>query len=304
MIMRLPPFNPYIAVIIGAISVSTSANFVKLATEAPAAMIANYRLLFAVIIMLPIIIIKHRHEFKLITRKDWIFSTFAGIFLAAHFILWFESLNYTSVASSVVLVTLQPIFAFLGTYLFFKERFSPGAVISMLIALFGSIIISWGDFQISGMALLGDILALLGAITITVYFLFGQRVRKQLSLMTYTFIVYSISSITLIFYNLALQNPFLGYPANHWWIFLALAIIPTFFGHTLFNWALRWLSTSTISMGIIFEPVGATILAYFIFGERVTDSQWLGGTIILAGLFLFIVSTSRKQKVTISSKLD
>src|SRR5690625_1354641 len=304
MIMRLPPFNPYIAVIIGAISVSTSANFVKLATEAPAAMIANYRLLFAVIIMLPIIIIKHRHEFKLITRKDWIFSTFAGIFLAAHFILWFESLNYTSVASSVVLVTLQPIFAFLGTYLFFKERFSPGAVISMLIALFGSIIISWGDFQISGMALLGDILALLGAITITVYFLFGQRVRKQLSLMTYTFIVYSISSITLIFYNLALQNPFLGYPANHWWIFLALAIIPTFFGHTLFNWALRWLSTSTISMGIILEPVGATILAYFIFGERVTDSQWLGGTIILAGLFLFIVSTSRKQKVTISSKLD
>src|SRR5690625_4360214 len=272
MIMRLPPFNPYIAVIIGAISVSTSAIFVKLATEAPAAMIANYRLLFAVIIMLPIIIIKHRHEFKLITRKDWIFSTFAGIFLAAHFILWFESLNYTSVASSVVLVTLQPIFAFLGTYLFFKERFSPGAVISMLIALFGSIIISWGDFQISGMALLGDILALLGAITITVYFLFGQRVRKQLSLMTYTFIVYSISSITLIFYNLALQNPFLGYPASHWWIFLALAIIPTFFGHTLFNWALRWLSTSTISMGIIFEPVGASILAYFIFGERVTDS--------------------------------
>lgn len=302
--MRLPPFNPYIAVIIGAISVSTSAIFVKLATEAPAAMIANYRLLFAVILMLPIIIVKHRHEFKLITRKDWIISTFAGIFLAAHFILWFESLNYTSVASSVVLVTLQPIFAFLGTYLFFKERFSPGAVISMLIALFGSIIISWGDFQISGMALLGDILALLGAITITVYFLFGQRVRKQLSLMTYTFIVYSISSITLIFYNLALQNPFLGYPANHWWIFLALAIIPTFFGHTLFNWALRWLSTSTISMGIIFEPVGATILAYFIFGERVTDSQWLGGTIILAGLFLFIVSTSRKQKVTISSKLD
>ncbi len=300
--MRLPPFNPYIAVIIGVISISTSAIFVKLATEAPAAMIANYRLLFAVIIMLPIIIVKHRHEFKMIDKKNWLLSTFAGIFLAAHFILWFESLNYTSVASSVVLVTLQPIFAFLGTFLFFKERFSPGAVISMFIALFGSFIIGWGDFQISGTALLGDILAILGAITITIYFLFGQRVRKQLSLMTYTFIVYSISSITLIVYNLALQNPFIGYPASHWWIFLALAIFPTFFGHTLFNWALRWLSTSTISMGIIFEPVGATILAYFIFGEQVSASQWLGGTIILAGLFLFIVSTSRKRKVTISPK--
>lgn len=300
--MRLPPFNPYIAVIIGVIAVSTSAIFVKLATEAPAAIIANYRLLFAVIIMSPIIIMKHRHEFKLIDKKDWMLSAFAGIFLAAHFILWFESLNYTSVASSVVLVTLQPIFAFLGTYLFFKERFSPAAVISMFIALFGSVIISWGDFQISGMALLGDILAILGAITITAYFLLGQRVRKQLSLMTYTFIVYSISSITLIIYNVALQNPFWGYPANHWWIFLALAIFPTFFGHTLFNWALRWLSTSTISMGIVFEPIGATILAYFILGEQVNASQWLGGTIVLIGLFLFIVSTSRKRKVTISPK--
>src|SRR5690625_2398528 len=304
MIMRLPPFNPYIAVIIGVIAVSTSAIFVKLATEAPAAIIANYRLLFAVIIMLPIVIMNHRHEFKVIDKKDWILSTLAGVFLAAHFILWFESLNYTSVASSVVLVTLQPIFAFLGTYLFFNERFSPGAVISMVIALFGSVIISWGDFQISGTALLGDILAILGAITITIYFLFGQRVRKQLSLMTYTFIVYSISSITLIIYNLALQNPFLGYPTNHWCIFLALAIFPTFFVHTLFNWALRWLSTSTISMGIIFEPVGATILAYFIFGEQVNASQWLGGAIVLTGLFLFIVSTSRKRKVTISPKSD
>lgn len=302
--MRLPPFNPYIAVVIGVISVSTSAILVKLATEAPAAIIANYRLLFAVIIMLPIIIVKYRHEFKMIDKKNWLLSTLAGVFLAAHFILWFESLNYTSVASSVVLVTLQPIFAFLGTYLFFNERFSPGAVISMVIALFGSVIISWGDFQISGTALLGDILAILGAITITIYFLFGQRVRKQLSLMTYTFIVYSISSITLIIYNLALQNPFLGYPTNHWWIFLALAIFPTFFGHTLFNWALRWLSTSTISMGIIFEPVGATILAYFIFGEQVNASQWLGGAIVLTGLFLFIVSTSRKRKVTISPKSD
>src|SRR5699024_9616031 len=130
--------------------------------------------------------IKHRHEFKLINRRNWIFSTLAGIFLAAHFILWFESLNYTSVASSVVLVTLQPIFAFLGTYLFFKERFSPGAIISLIIAIFGSVIISWGDFKVSGMALFGDILALLGAIMITVYFLMGQQVRKRLSLMTYT----------------------------------------------------------------------------------------------------------------------
>ncbi|MBP1950655.1 DMT family transporter [Virgibacillus litoralis] len=300
--MRLPPFNPYIAVVIGVIAVSTSAILVKLANQAPAAIIANYRLLFAVIIMAPYVLFKHRNEFSLIQKKDWILSALAGIFLAFHFILWFESLNYTSVASSVVLVTLQPIFAFLGTYFFFKERFSPGAVISMIIALLGSVIISWGDFQISGVALFGDILALLGAITVTAYFLMGQQVRKRLSLMTYTFVVYGISSATLILYNIAVQNPFFGYPANHWLVFIALAIIPTFFGHTLFNWALKWLSTSTISMGIVFEPIGASILAYFILGEKLTWSQWLGGTIVLFGLFLFIMSTARKSKVTISQK--
>ncbi len=300
--MRLPPFNPYIAVVIGVITVSSSAVLVKLADHAPAAIIANYRLLFAILIMAPFILMKHRHEFRLIQRKDWLFSALAGVFLALHFILWFESLNYTSVASSVVLVTLQPIFAFLGTYFFFRERFSPGAVISMIIALFGSMIISWGDFRISGMALFGDILALLGAVTITAYFLLGQRLRRNLSLMTYTFIVYGFGTITLIIYNVVLQNPFFGYPADHWWIFLALAIFPTFFGHTLFNWALKWLSTSTISMGIVFEPIGATILAYIILGEQVTGSQWLGGTIVIFGLFLFIVSTSRKPKVTIARK--
>ncbi|MBY7142379.1 DMT family transporter [Virgibacillus sp. NKC19-3] len=300
--MRRPPFNPYIAVIIGVITVSASAVFVKMADSAPSGIIANYRLLFAVIIMLPVVLYKYRHEFRWISIKNWVLFILAGVFLALHFILWFESLNYTSVASSVVLVTLQPIFTFLGTYFFFKERFSSGAIISMIIVLFGSLLISWGDFQLSGMALFGDILALLGAITITVYLLFGQRVQKNLSLMTYTFVVYGISSMTLIIYNLAQNNPFFGYPSDHWWIFLALAVFPTFFGHTLFNWALKWLNSSTISMAVTFEPVGATILAYIILGEVVTWSQLLGGTIVIFGLFLFILSTSRKTRVTIAQK--
>ncbi|WP_077324380.1 DMT family transporter [Virgibacillus siamensis] len=300
--MRLPPFNPYIAVVIGVASVSTAAVLVKLADGAPASIIANYRLLFAVIIMAPYIFIKHRNEFRLIHKKDWALSTIAGVLLAFHFILWFESLDYTSVASSVVLVSMQPIFAFLGTYFIFQERFSPGAVISMVIAVLGSIIISWGDFRISGIALFGDFLALMGAVTVTAYFLLGQQLRKRLSLMTYTFVVYGISSITLIIYNLILQHDFLGYSTHHWFVFLGLAVIPTFFGHSLFNWALKWLSTSTISMGIVFEPIGAAILAYLILDEGVTWSQFLGGTIVIFGLFLFIMSTTRKSKVTISRK--
>ncbi|WP_028785199.1 DMT family transporter [Thalassobacillus devorans] len=302
--MDKPPFNPYIAVFIGVISVSTAAIFVKLAAGAPASIIANYRLLFAVLIMSPYVLLKYREEFRKISKLDWLLACFAGIFLALHFILWFESLSYTSVASSVVLVTMQPIFAFLGTYIFFQERFTAGALLSMVITLTGSVIIGWGDFQISGMALLGDILALLGGAMVTGYFLLGQNLRKRLSLMTYTFVVYAMASAVLIIYNLLLQHPFTGYPAGHWWIFLALAIIPTFFGHTMFNWALKWLSTSTISMSILFEPLGATILAYIILGEMITWAQWLGGTIVIFGLMMFIFSTTKKAapKLTRLSK--
>lgn len=302
--MEKPPFNPYFAVIIGVLSVSTAAVLVKLAESAPASIVANYRLLFAVLIMAPYVLAKHRNELKAIAKRDWALASISGVFLAFHFILWFESLNYTSVASSVVLVTLQPIFAFLGTFLFFKEKFTVGAVLSMFIALTGSVIISWGDFQISGLALWGDILALLGAIMVTGYFLLGQNIRKRLSLMTYTFVVYGISSITLLLYNVLLQQPFTGYPIDHWWIFLGLAIIPTFLGHTLFNWALKWVSTSTISMSIVFEPVGASILAYFILGEMLTWSQWLGGSIVILGLSLFIFSTTKKRKLKITHSTD
>ncbi|GLO64942.1 MULTISPECIES: DMT family transporter [Oceanobacillus] len=300
--MRKSPFNPYVAVAIGVLSISTSAIFVRLATEAPASIIANYRLLFAALLLLPIVIGKYRHEFKKITSKNWFLSILAGIFLAMHFIFWFESLNYTSVASSVVFVSMQPIFAFIGTYFLFGERFSSGAIISIAIVIIGSIIIGFNDFQISGSALFGDILALLGAVAVTIYFLSGQQVRKHVSLITYTFVVYGVSAITLILFNIIRQEDFFHYPADHWWIFIALAIIPTFLGHSLFNWSLKWLSTATISMAIVFEPIGASILAVIFLGETPTWAQLLGGTIIIFGLFLFIVSTSRKKQVTISTK--
>ncbi|RPF57088.1 DMT family transporter [Aquisalibacillus elongatus] len=296
--MEQKQITPYIAVFIGVLAVSTSAILVRLA-DAPSSIIANYRLLLAVLIMLPLVLIKYRHEMTMISKRDWLLSATSGVFLAFHFILWFESLNHTSVASSVVLVTTQPVWAFIGGYLFFKEKFTIGAVISLLIALTGSVIISWGDFQISGMALFGNFLALLGAIAVTGYLLFGQNVRQRLSLITYTFVVYGFSAITLIIYNLILNEPFFGYETDTWLYFFALAVIPTFFGHSLFNWAIKWISASTITMGILFEPVGASILAYFILDELVTWPQFLGGSIVIFGLILFIFSTSMKKQVKV-----
>lgn len=295
--MEKPKINPLFVLAIGVAAVSTSAILVKLST-APSAVIAFYRLLFSVLLMLPFFILKYVSELKLITKQDWAFSIVSGMFLAFHFILWFESLNLTSVASSTVLVTLQPLFAFVGTFLFFKERFSIIAMLSGLIAVIGSVIISWGDFRISGTAFFGDMLALAACALITFYLMFGQAVRKRVSLVAYTFIVYAISTVTLFIYVLFSGDPLYPYQSSDWVYFFLLALIPTLLGHTLFNWAVKWLSTSVISVAILFEPVGATLLAYYLLGETVIWTQGIGGIIVIVGISIFLLDKRRTREKT------
>lgn len=289
--------KPYIAIFVGALSVSTSAILVKWA-QAPSAVIAFYRLFFTVLLMTPFIL-PYVPECREISKKDWLFSVAAGILLAFHFILWFESLNYTSVTSSVVLVTLQPLFAFVGGYIFFKERLTISAFFSGLLAIFGSVIISWGDFQVSGAALFGDVLALLACAMVTGYWLVGQELRKRLSLMTYTYIVYSVSSLTLLIYSLTLRYPLFAYRKIDWFCFILLALVPTLLGHSLMNWSMKWLSATTISMSILFEPVGAAILAYFLLDEMIQPLQWIGGTLILTGIGTYLWGEKRKQPLSV-----
>lgn len=285
--MEKPPVYPYIPIVIGMISISFSAIFVKLA-QAESGAIAFYRMLFTVLILLPAFIKNRLHELKLLYQRDWLFSTVAGIFLALHFIFWFESLRYTSVASSTVLVTMQPLFAFIGTYLFFKDSITMKTLLSGVIAILGSVLISWGDFRLSGNALFGDILALIACVLVTAYFLFGQEVRKRVSLITYTMVVYSISTICLFFYVFIKGESFGPYPLMTWVWFLLLAIIPNLLGHSLFNWSIKWVSTNVISIAVLFEPIGASILALFIFGEKLTAPQIIGGLIVILGLMLFV----------------
>ena len=292
--MEKPLLNPYVALAIGVVSISTSAIMVKL-SSAPSGVMAFYRLFFSILMMSPVFFLKYVAELHLITKRDWFFTGISGVFLSFHFILWFESLQYTSVASSTVLVTLQPIFAFIGAYFFFKETLSLKAIISGVLAVFGSVVISWGDFKISGIALYGDMLALIACALITAYLLFGQNVRKRLSLITYTFVVYSISTLTLLIYVVIKGEELVGYEKMDWVYFFLLALIPNLLGHTSINWAIKWLSTSTISMAILFEPIGATILAFYLLDESILWTQIVGGTIVIFGITLFLID-SRKLK--------
>lgn len=294
--MEKPKIHPYIPIFIGVISVSLSAIFVKLA-NAEAGVIAFYRMLFSVLIMAPLFFWKYTNEVKQLRRRDWLFSSVAGIFLAFHFILWFESLNYTSVASSTVLVTLQPLFAFVGTYFFFKESITLKTILAGVIAIVGSILISWGDFKLSGTAFYGDMLALIACALVTAYFLFGQDVRKRLSLVTYTMLVYAVSTITLFLYVLIKGESFGPYPTMDWIWFILLAIVPNLLGHTLFNWSIKYVSTNVVSIAILFEPIGAAILALFIFKEYLIATQIIGGLIVIVGILLFVVDEKKIFKL-------
>lgn len=277
----------YLGLGIGVVAVSTSAIFVKLST-APSSIVALYRLLFTVLILGIPTLYNYRGDFKYLNKKQWLYSVVSGLFLAFHFITWFESLNYTSVASSVVLVTLQPVFAMIGVYFIFKERINFLGVFGTILALFGSFIIGWGDFRLGELAIIGDVLALLGAILVTGYWLVGQSIRKNLALLPYTFLVYGTSTVVLLLYNIFNQINLFHYSSKNWILFLLLAIIPTIFGHTVFNWAIKYVSATTVSMTILLEPIGASILAYFILNESVNFIQLIGGFIIFLGIFIYL----------------
>ena len=279
----------YLTLFLGVFALSTSAIFVKLA-GAPSSITAFYRLFFALLFLLPLLLLDKAswQDLRSLSKRQWQTGLLSGLFLAIHYILWFESLNYTSVASSTVIVTLQPLFSFVGSYFLFKERFNTGAIISSIVALIGSFIIAWGDFQISMQALYGDLLAFIAAGFITAYFFIGQHMRQKLAVVPYSILGYAASAFFLAVYALSQQLSFIDYSQSTWTAFLGIAFISTILGQMLLNWLLKWLSTSVISMSILGETIGTCILAYFILGEIITLRQGIGIIVTLFGLGLFM----------------
>lgn len=286
----------YFILFLGTMALSTSAIFAKL-SQAPSSIIAFYRLAFTFLMLLPFVFTnkKNLEQIKNLTKKQFLIGGSSGIFLSMHYLLWFESLKFTSVASSTVIVTLQPVFAFSVSALIFKEKFSKQAIFGAIISILGSIIIGLGDFQISGMALIGDIMAFIAAGVITIYFFIGQILRKEIDVVPYSIVGYGTSSVVLLIYSIIARAPFFNYPRETWLYFLGLAFISTILGQVIFNWLLKWVSTSTVSMSILGESVGTCVLAYFILGEVLTFKQVLGITIILSGLLLYFLDNKKKS---------
>lgn len=268
---------------------SSSAIFVRLA-EAPSAITAFYRLLLAAAVLVPALLWQKegRQQLLGLSSRQRLLGLLSGLVLALHYVMWFESLRFTSVASSVVLVTLQPLFTIIGDYLLWQQRYSAKALAGCGLAILGSAYIGWGDFKIGWEAFLGDLLALGAAAVIAVYFLIGQQVRKQLSLVPYCVLGYGSGACFLGLYALALENSFSGYSCSTWWAFAGLAFVSTILGQFIFNWLLKWLSATVISMSILGETIGTCILSYFILQEVPSLQQLFGMTAILLGIGMFL----------------
>ncbi|MGC9333027.1 MAG: DMT family transporter [Anaerolineae bacterium] len=273
---------------VGVVAVSFAAILIRFAQAAgmPTLPIAAWRLTLASAVLLPYAWFTRRAEMRQLVRHEWILLALSGVFLGLHFATWIGSLGLTSVASSVVLVSMGPVFVGLGSWLFLRERPSSLLALGIVLAAAGSLLISWGDLGQGQDHLLGDLLALTGAIMVAGYLMIGRKVRGHLSLATYIALVYGVAMLTLLAIVLVSGQPMVGYsPVAYAWV-LALALGPQIVGHSTLNWALRYLSATFVAIITLTEPIGSGILAYVLLGEPITWSTGLGGALVLAGIYI------------------
>jgi len=285
---------PYLVLGIGIVAISFAAILIKLCS-APSLIIAAYRLGVASVVILGFAGVGRRPLLKEFPRSDRRLALLSGLLLAAHFATWITSLEYTSVASSVVLVTTNPLFVAIGATLLLHERPSSLLLLAIGVTVFGGVIIGLGDWLANPGTLLGNGLAFLGAIMGSGYLLIGRFLRPRIRALSYVAVVYSVAALALILLALAWGLPFWGYDREVYILLLLIALVPQLIGHTSINWSLRYLSASFVAVAILGEPVGATLLAYLILHEVPTPERLMGAVFILAGVYLGIRAESRNR---------
>lgn len=271
---------------------SFSAIFVRW-SNAPSLIIAFYRMLFAFLLVLPYSMYHDSSSGRAvgalgsISRRDVLLSLLSGLFLGIHFATWISSLQFTSIASSVLLVNTHPIMVYLISRFLLKESSSRLELLFVLITVLGSSILSWGDVGRGSNVLLGDLLAVIGALSIGGYMVIGRIVRRNLCVAKYTSIVYGISALSLLLMNLIAGPRFYPYPPREFLLFFALAFVCTILGHSIYSWALKFVSSTFLSVTVLIEPVAAGVMAFFLFNEVPGVLNAIGAVIVLIGIYGF-----------------
>lgn len=303
------PINPYLLLLIGILAVSTAAILIRLILlEASALVIAAYRLALSALISGLLLLISHKGERAQLNRKDIGLLVLSGVFLSAHFAAWITSLEFISVSSSVILVTTTPLWVALLSPVVLKEKVSSRFYWGMAVAIIGGICIaisgpcrlntlelscSGSVFERGSQTLWGMALALFGAWMVSGYMLIGRKMRLKMDNLSYTTAVYTVSAIVLILVVILLGEKLLGYSPQIYALFVALAVVPQLLGHSVLNYSLEVLPATVVSMALLGEPIGSTILAVIFLNEIPSTLEIIGGIFILLGIVISVLPESK-----------
>ncbi len=306
---KIPIFPPYLGVTIGIFAVSSASIFIKFAQlEVASIVIAAYRLGLATLLLAPLIIVRHKGKIKALPKSMKLLGVVSGVLLAVHFSAWIKSLEFTTVTSSVVLVTTTPLWVAMAAPFTLKEKITKAVWAGLVLALFGTVVIGLGDICLQedgsvmcpalvsifqGKAVIGDVLAVIGAWGAAGYVIIGRKLRSKLDVAPYIFLVYGVAAIVLLGMMLLSGEKMIGF-SNHTTIILVLlAVVPQLIGHTTFNWALGFLPAAIVSISLLGEPIGSTILAFIVLDETPNTIQVLGTVLIFSGIL--IASNSKRE---------
>ena len=281
--------------LLGVIAVSTGAIFTKLADEVPAITLSAYRLAIPTLIFFPFAWVTSKKEIISLNSGTCIMGILSGIALAGHFTLWITSLGYTSIARSLVFVNTTPLWIVIFAPFITGEKITRPLLISIAVSMAGVIFMGLKGDHHGSDVFKGDALALAGGACLAIYLMLGNRIRRELSLLPYVCLCYGAGSAILWLIVLFAGLPCSGFSFSNTLAILGIAIIPQVFGHTIYNWSLKWLSTGIVSVTLFIEPVMGALYGYFLFHERLSLYDIIGGTLILTGVF-FVSKYSGRAK--------
>lgn len=280
--------DPRLVLFTGVLFTSSSSILIKYTVGHPFA-VSFYRMLFAFLLMLPFFAAgRLKGRYALPKGRDLVWSLASGLFLGLHFAAWISSLRYTSVASSVVLVSTHPVLVLLLGSLFLAEKVPRRGWLYAGLVVAGTGLLSAGDLGGGSSMLFGDLLAFAGGISVALYMLIGRSVRGRVRLVPYTFVVYGTSAFVLFCMMMGTGVPLGGYPAADFVLFLALALFCTIGGHSLYNYSLKYLNAGYVSISVLLEPVLATLLAFLLLGELPPPLSFAGASLIVIGIARYV----------------
>ena len=281
--------RPYLALAIGMLAVSSSAVLISFARRegVPALAIAALRVALSAAVVAPLALTRSRQELFRLPLRDFGLAAASGILLALHFAAWISSLDYISVMSSVVLVSTNPLFVGLASILVLRERVGRLTIAGVVVAILGAAVVGLSDAGQAGSGTLrGDLLALLGAAAASGYLLLGRRLRQRMSLIPYVAITYTTAAIVLLAVVFATGVSLGGWSAKGWLFVALLALGPQLIGHTAYNWALKHVSAVFVTVTLLAEPIGSTLLAIPLLGQVPPPVRIAGGVLILVGIWI------------------